>query len=122
MYYYQHTQTGVITRKSDEKFADSNCCSDLNLMLDTYNVIVLEKNSEGFITKWELEDKILDELAPNVRDLMERISDLESLVLDIDYKLMNQSEVESAQEQEPVVMKATAQPATVKSSKKEVSK
>lgn len=122
MYYYQHSQTGVITRKSEEKFPDSNCCSDLNLMLDTYNVVVLEKNSEGFITKWELEDKIKDQLAPNVRDLMARLSDIENLVLELDYKVMNQSVTTQEVAPEPTVMKAAAQTATTKASKKEVTK
>lgn len=122
MYYYQHSQTGVITRKSEEKFPDSNCCSDLNLMLDTYNVVVLEKNSEGFITKWELEDKIKDQLAPNVRDLMARLSDIENIVLELDYKVMSQTEIVQEAIPEPTVMKAAAQTATTKASKKEVTK
>lgn len=122
MYYYQHSQTGVITRKSEEKFPDSNCCSDLNLMLDTYNVVVLEKNSEGFITKWELEDKIKDQLAPNVRDLMARLSDIENIVLELDYKVMSQTEIVQEAIPEPTVTKAAAQTATTKASKKEVTK
>lgn len=84
--YYQANKDSILTRKSREPFTGWNCFSDLDMDLSLYKVVVTQLRGDGWILGWVLEEPGKEEIAPAVRELKERMEEMELLCLELDYR------------------------------------